>query len=124
MKNMLLGLELTLLGMGVVFAALIALTMVMKLLRHFSGEKRPGGSLSKAFEPAATSSMARRTSGPTPEVVAAVTAAIAAYLNQPAGSFAVCAVRPVSETGSAWASSGRIQQMLAKDALFRRGTQR
>lgn len=120
MKNIPLGLELTALGMGVVFAALIALTLLMWLLRLASpGQKQKAASAADQK----TSPAQKPLAGVPPEVVAAITAAISAYAGMPAGSFAIQSVRPgTSSAGSAWALAGRIRQLHLAETLFKRGT--
>lgn len=119
MKDLMVGLELTLLGMGVVFLTLYALTLLMNLLR-FSGDRkaevpRP------AAKPASAPAAAHAPGGTPPEVIAAISAAVAEYLGKPAGSFAV---RSVRAEAPAWAAAGRLQQMLSVESLFKRGTRK
>ncbi|MFZ5828004.1 MAG: hypothetical protein ACOY94_27170 [Bacillota bacterium] len=55
------------------------------------------------------------------EVVAAITAAIAAVIDQPVGSFAITNIQPVQQPApampSAWAKAGLIQSHLARAAF-------
>lgn len=120
MKNIPLGLELTALGMGVVFASLIALTLLMWLLRLASpGERQSAVTAANPKTPPAQ----RPVAGISPEVVAAITAAVSAYTGMPAGSFAIQSVRPgTPSAGSAWALAGRVRQLQLAETLFKRGT--
>lgn len=120
MKNIPLGLELTALGMGVVFVSLIALTLLMWLLRLASpGEKQSAATAVNPKTPPAQKPVA----GISPEVVAAITAAVSAYTGMPAGSFAIHSVHPgTPSAGSAWALAGRVRQLHLAETLFKRGT--
>lgn len=55
------------------------------------------------------------------EVVAAITAAIAAVIDQPVGSFAITNIQPAAAPApaatSAWAKAGLIQSHLARAAF-------
>lgn len=58
------------------------------------------------------------------EVVAAITAAIAAAMDQPVGSFAITSIEPERSVPvpqpSAWAKAGLIQAQMARSAFLTR----
>lgn len=58
------------------------------------------------------------------EVVAAITAAIAAVIDQPVGNFAITNIQPVQQPalagGGAWAKAGLIQTHLSRAAFGNR----
>lgn len=58
------------------------------------------------------------------EVVAAITAAIAAAMDQPVGSFAITSIQPERSASvpqpSVWAKAGLIQAQMARSAFLTR----
>lgn len=121
MESMKFGLELTLIGMGVVFLTLIALTLLMNLLKYTRAQKDTAPKTSAKPLPVAAGGSAPGVKGTSPEVVAAIAAAVSAYLGQPAGTFTI---RSVRAEVPAWAAAGRLQQMFNMESLFKRGTRK
>jgi len=128
MDKLILGLQTTALGMGVVFVALFVLSKVteaLKLLTRPSGGKTgaavPPPAGADAFQAPAR---AEDTAANPGEIVAVIAAALASYLDRPASSFRILAVsqaEPASGPAiSAWKAAGRQKLMDSRLAVYNR----
>lgn len=105
------GLGLTIVGMGVVFTALILISLALDVLRVISAgleqNKRPlATQKDRRFDTPATSPAAGEG-----ELVAVITAAVAAASGTTADDFIVRSIRPRPRQDSIWSLAGRQQQM-------------
>ena len=113
MNELIFGLSVALVGMGVVFVGLVILIGCIKLIKLAGGERTP-----KAAKTAATESVAEpaveiaAAEGVTPDVLAAITAAIAAVWEGDTG-FVVRHVRRV-HNAPAWNRAGREDQIYSR----------
>ena len=113
MDKLLFGLNVALIGLLVVFAGLVILIGCIKLIKLVGGERTP-----KAAKTAATESVAEpaveiaAAEGVTPDVLAAITAAIAAVWEGDTG-FVVRHVRRV-HNAPAWNRAGREDQIYSR----------
>ncbi|MGI5839203.1 MAG: OadG family transporter subunit [bacterium] len=124
MDKLVLGMQTTLLGMGVVFVALFVLAKVTEALRLLT---RPGGAKAAAEPAAADAAESPAPAGETTapeELVAVIAAALASYLNRPADSFRILAVSPAEPAAgiptSAWKTAGRLKLMESRLAAYSR----
>jgi glutaconyl-CoA/methylmalonyl-CoA decarboxylase subunit delta len=102
-----LGIQVTIIGMGVVFAALYGLQMVMvgmKALFYREPAKAPV-SVATAVEPAVETIEPEQTGLPT-SLVAAISVAVAAYMGGRPGN--VVSIRKLSEGKSPWQHAARV----------------
>jgi Na+-transporting methylmalonyl-CoA/oxaloacetate decarboxylase gamma subunit len=98
------GVELMIVGMGVVFAALMLIGLTMVLLRVVASDK-PAAAKPAAATAATAAATAAAEPPITPELIAVLTAAATVAVGQPAR---VSRVRFVSYTpGAAWTEHGR-----------------
>lgn len=101
---------LSVLGMGTVLILLFVLQLVINILSKVFPEKsskpdpKPAGAAATQSAPAA----APAASGTEEEIVAVLTAAVAAYLGTSADNVRLV-VRPI-QTSAAWAQAGRLEQ--------------
>lgn len=113
-NEFLYGIQVMLIGMGIVFASLLALSYVMVLLaRIFGGEKKTVLGESSAPPPFPESAQIRGQPDEVPaEVVAVIAASIAAYLGTaPEGVKIRVVRRQILAPWSAWSMAGRQEQM-------------
>ncbi len=104
MDELALGLETTVIGVGIVFLALYSLSIIMQIFRKVfykepDADSAPG-SASKTPAPAI-----QEKDEFSEEVVAAIAAAIAVATGKPTDHFAIVGIRNVDQ-GSAWTASG------------------
>ncbi len=113
MNELIFGLSVALVGMGVVFVGLVILIGCIKLIRIAGTERKPKaaqtGAKEIAAEPAVEIAAAE---GVTPDVLAAITAAIAAVWEGDTG-FVVRRVRRV-HNAPAWNRAGREDQIYSR----------
>lgn len=127
MERLILGLQTTVIGMTVVFVSLYALSLVMEGLQKLA---TPGTSQTRnpASPPAPPASVEAGTAGEQPEeLVAVITAALAAYLQQPAERLQILAVNPVAIPPATaagapglWKTAGRLKLQAGRLALYTR----
>ena len=116
MDKLLFGLGVTVLGMAVVFFGLLILIGFIKLLSIFTQDKKKrnadgtGGAIKSA--PAQTAAPQAATEGIPADVVAAITAAIAAIWDGPK-AFRVHHIKRVSNA-PAWNRAGREEQIYSR----------
>jgi len=98
-QKMMASLVTTLLGMGVTFLALIILQLVIELLARFCAAAPPP--------------VAEQTAGAVggAELAAAITAALAVMLDQPADRLVIRSIRKIEDPPSAWGRAGLVEQM-------------
>lgn len=115
MNELIFGLSVMLVGMGIVFVGLVILIGCIKLIRFVSGGRASKAEKNAAAETAADSDSAARTvaaEGIAPDVLAAITAAIAAVWEGDTG-FVVRHVRRV-HNAPAWNRAGREDQIYSR----------
>ena len=120
------ALALTLLGMGVVFTALIIISVALDALRVIIAgleDKTPR----RPYPVKNLNLIKNRPVGlqEKKELIAAITAAVAAYAGSKTDRFMVRSIRPRHQNNPLWSSAGRQQQMaqrlkLAAKSIFRR----
>lgn len=105
------GLGLTIVGMGVVFTALTLISVALDLLRLISarleGKKRP---LTTKKDPCFDAPLKSPAAGDG-ELVAVITAAVAAASGKTSDELIVRSIRPRPRQDSTWSLAGRQQQM-------------
>ncbi|NLJ34544.1 MAG: OadG family protein [Firmicutes bacterium] len=119
MNDFTLGIQIMVIGMGVVFASLIGLTYLMEFMHRLFGEKEKEKDVTKspapAVSPEATSPEKDPASAEVPaEVIAAITAGLAAYLDTAApivGARIKVVRRQIPLPASTWGMAGRQDQM-------------
>lgn len=125
MGNMIFGLEVMLIGFTGVFIALTILYILLVLLEKFFDRRnhkaKPpslgGGGNKKNPKLSLSSPVKIESDEEDPgEIIAVISAALAAYLQKPQASLAIRSIRPVRETNS-WKSYGRIRQMDLKSTF-------
>lgn len=100
------GLAYTVMGMAVVFLILIIIMLVIKAMALFSVEKKPEPEIQAVPEPqAAPAPAAPEDKQDDSELVAVITAAIAAAMEKSASGFVVRSYKKVSD--GAWNKAGR-----------------
>ena len=121
MDNLMLGLETTVIGVGIVFLALYALSLIMLLLRKIFYTE-------PAVVPAEEAGAAMAT---TPvsgvdkpeEIIAAIAAAIAAVTGKSTDQFSIAAVRRQDQqtawSASGWKMAGRTEIMEKRQEHYR-----
>ncbi|NLP18321.1 MAG: OadG family protein [Firmicutes bacterium] len=116
MNDFTLGIQIMVIGMGVVFASLIGLTYLMEFMHRLFGEKKkeetapPEPALAVAAQPAPEP----ETDEVPAEVIAAITAGLAAYLDTAApivGAKIKVVRRQIPLPASIWNMAGRQEQM-------------
>lgn len=115
MNELIFGLSVALVGMSVVFVGLVILIGCIKLIKLAGGERTPKAAKTAATEIAAEPATAAQTAvaeGVTPDVLAAITAAIAAVWEGDTG-FVVRHVRRV-HNAPAWNRAGREDQIYSR----------
>ncbi|MGI6142933.1 MAG: OadG family protein [bacterium] len=116
-NNFLYGIQIMVIGMGVVFAGLLILSYVMVLLNRFFGVKekpvKQDQPVTGAISPGPTSESTAESPDQIPaEVVAVITSSIAAYLDTaPAGVRIRVVRRQIPLPLSSWSMAGRQEQM-------------
>ena len=104
------GLAYTVMGILIVFLILVVIMMVIKAMALFSGEKKPKKANVKnetkvESTPVEAPKAAEAPETDDSELVAVITAAIAAMMNESASGFVVRSYKKVP--GSAWNKAGR-----------------
>lgn len=117
MDTLIFGLTVALIGMAIVFAGLVVLIGLVKLLALVtSGIGKPKQE-KKAAEPAPVAAPVAEAAAPAAgaddELIAVITAAIAAMMDGDNSGFVVRRVRRVSNT-PAWSKSGREEQVYSR----------
>lgn len=113
MDKLIFGLSVALVGMGVVFVGLVILIGCIKLIKLAGGERAPKAAKTAATETAAEPAVEiAAAEGVTPDVLAAITAAIAAVWEGDTG-FVVRHVRRV-HNAPAWNRAGREDQIYSR----------
>ena len=115
------GLGLTIVGMGVVFAALIAISLALDALRFMSRvleKNKPGLPAAKADSRELRSKKPVGSIETEVERVAVLTAAVAAALEKNPDRFVITAIRPRTRPDSLWSLAGRQQQMKERPFIF------
>ena len=113
------ALSLTAIAMIIVFAVLWGLALIINLMKWFSVRKQeevlqaPQAPIDEVSAPETAA-----TTGVAPEIVAAITAALAAYLDQGANQLFVSAIYRLAP-GESWAAAGRLESM-SSSSLIRR----
>ncbi len=104
------GLIVTLLGMGVTFAALIALSYLLDLLRIIFYKEPKKETVQAVPEKSVETEVVKEEDEnlDNEELVAVITAAIAASLQTTTHNIVVRNIRRVQDTTPAWGKSGRI----------------
>lgn len=107
------GLLITALGMGVTFAALIALSFMLDLLRIlFYKDPNKNKAVEVKEEPAvAQKSESVEEEQEDEELIAVISAAIAASLNTSTHNIIVRNITRVADSSPAWNKAGRLEQM-------------
>lgn len=117
LENLLYGLRLTVVAMGVVFVALYALSLMMYALPALAGQRRqPKGQAATspvveatpvAEDLAAEQAAASQSSGMSPEIVAVIATALAAYLGQAPENLNIISIRRTPMQVSPWSLTAR-----------------
>lgn len=106
------GLLITALGMGVTFAALIALSFMLDLLRIlFYKDPSKNKVVEVKEEPAAPQESEVVEEKEDEELIAVISAAIAASLNTSTHNIIVRNITRVQDNAPAWNKAGRLEQM-------------
>lgn len=119
MDTLIFGLTVALIGMAIVFAGLVVLIGLVKLLVLATGNIGKPKQEKKAAEPAPApvaapvAEAAAPAAGTDDELIAVITAAIAAMMDGDNSGFVVRRVRRVSNT-PAWSKSGREEQVYSR----------
>ncbi|MGI6604062.1 MAG: OadG family protein [bacterium] len=111
MEPQISGLTLSVIAMGIVFIVLYALALLINLLRILVGPKedrKTGQAPAIAAEPEADFDSLTEIKGFSPQVVAAITGAVAAYMGQGTTGLRISALRRVESQGT-WANAGRVE---------------
>lgn len=103
------GLIVTALGMGVTFAALITLSFLLDLLRILFYKEPQKAPVQSVPQPAAVEETAEEDN--TEELVAVITAAIAASLQTATHNIIVQNIVRVGDNTPTWGKAGRTEQM-------------
>ena len=122
MENIGLGIEVMIVGFSIVMAILYLLYLIMLGFSKCCAEpakpqikqETPTPSVVNEATPApVTAAVSRQAYGTAPEIIAAITAAVSAYLDRPANQFEIVAVQPANsgQNGSNWALLGRKRLM-------------
>lgn len=109
------ALRLTAVGMGVVFAALYALSLMMYSLPLLAGGRGKPAAVAPQASVEATASVAESaaateaavSNGPSPEVIAVIATAIAAYLGQTPENLNIISIRRAPAAVGPWALAAR-----------------
>ncbi len=118
-NGVMLGIRLTLLGMSVVFASLIALALLMGALSVFGGPRQPRNARTPVAPGNVESGKANDA-----KVVAAIAAALAYHLELSSAP-RVLSIKKVGGTSPSWGAAGRQAQMIERARMFvRRGSNR
>ena len=117
MNSLIFGLLVTVIGIGIVFFGLVVLIGLVKLISVATsslGKKKEPPKVAPAPAPAPLPEPVVEETAPADnsELIAAITAAIAAMLDD-GGAFVVRKVRRVS-TASAWSKAGREEQIYSR----------
>lgn len=117
METLTFGLTVTLIGMAIVFAGLVLLIGLIKVVALATGNIGKPKQEKKAAEPAPAAAPIAEAAAPAAnaddELIAVITAAIAAMMDGDNSGFVVRRVRRVSNT-PAWSKSGREEQVYSR----------
>lgn len=111
LENLIDGLGVTIIGMGVVFLTLLVLSYVLELFRILSTSPKPKTEEAKVEEPPAEEPSDEQEYTDDLELVAVIAAAIAASLETTTDKLQVRSIRKTSSNGSAWSNAGRREQL-------------
>lgn len=110
MEVLTIGLSTTIIGMVTVFAVLCIIALMLNLMQYISGDKKPPGDGSKKEEPPAATIVpaeAKTADKLNADIVAVITAAIAATMNTSGDRLIVRSLRKVSP----WINAARSEQV-------------
>ena len=111
-EKMLGGIEVSLFGMAVVFFILVLIMIAINLLQKFAGESKKVPSESVSFdETTMNSEVQQEILEDYGELVAVITAAIAASLNTSTHNIVVKNITRKQDTTPAWSKFNRMQQL-------------
>lgn len=111
-EKMLGGIEVSLFGMAVVFSILVLIMIAINLLHKFAGESKKVPSESVSFdETTMNSEVQQEILEDYGELVAVITAAIAASLNTSTHNIVVKNITRKQDTTPAWSKFNRMQQL-------------
>lgn len=106
------SLQVTLLGMGITFVALMILWGLIVIMTKVLHTTKPAQKATNVAKPApAPEVKPQEDLGESEELVAVITAAIAASLNTSTHNIIVRNIVRVAETTPAWGKAGRVDQM-------------
>jgi glutaconyl-CoA/methylmalonyl-CoA decarboxylase subunit delta len=122
MDELVLGLETTVIGVGIVFLALYALSLIMVLFRKLF-YKEPDALPATDRQTVASGTGTMKQNEFSEEVVAAIAAAIAAATGKSADQFAIVGIRNADQkspwTASGWKMAGRTDLMEKRQEHYR-----
>ena len=101
------GFGLTILGMGVVFAVLVVLSFALDVMRVLLADRENAPAGPSTDAPAPDTAVREDNE----QLVAVITAAIAAYTDVPADGVLVKSIRPLPQSGLSRGTAGRTRQM-------------
>lgn len=109
------ALALTIIDMTIVFAVLWGLALLINLTKWLvgKGEKKEAGTPAAVTESGVQPGPEKAGSapeGPSPALLAAITAAVAAYLDQGTANITISAIKRF-DSGESWASVGRLENV-------------
>lgn len=112
------ALSLTVIAMIIVFGVLWGLALIINLMKWFSVRKQQEVLPTPEAPMDVVSASETTNTGVAPEIVAAITAALAAYLDQGANQLFVSAIYRLAP-GESWAAAGRLES-ISSSSLIRR----
>jgi glutaconyl-CoA/methylmalonyl-CoA decarboxylase subunit delta len=122
MDELVLGLETTVIGVGIVFLALYSLALIMQLFRKLF-YKEPDAAPTVDNLPMTPAPGVQEGDSFSEEVVAAIAAAIAAATGKTADQFAIVGIRSAEQksawTASGWRMAGRSELMEKRQEHYR-----
>ena len=112
------ALSLTVIAMIIVFGVLWGLALIITLMKWLSVKRQKEEVNTQESPVDVVSAPKDNNTGVTPETVAAITAALAAYLDQGADQLFVSAIYRLTP-GESWAAAGRLES-ISSSSLIRR----
>lgn len=112
------ALSLTLIAMIVVFGVLWGLALIINLMKWFSVKKQKELLQTAETPMDVVSDTQPAETGVAPEIVTAITAALAAYLDQGVDQLFVSAIYRLTP-GESWAAAGRLENLSASSFIRR-----
>ena len=128
-ENMMLGAKLasgaglTIVGMGVVFAVLVLISIALDILRLTSAVQNKnslGSNAENSVQHVKQSGKQTISAEGDAELIAVMTAAVASSQGMETDRFVITAIRPKNRQSSLWSLAGRQQQMIERLRLFDR----